>query len=389
MIKAIFIKIVTLFIMVSIFATSSFAAISFHLTLPIKKQTTMETVLLDSPSDSGSILQNLDKGTGVNAQDLVITDNNELWWEIKLYEGNKGYVRAIETLTYVPKCNLANCETNPIIKSEFLMNQAKLELAEFLITNEEITKQYNVAQGLISELVLQENPTAIWLYANMMRDGHISGKKPFEAMFLFVKAINSGEGRAHFDFSKMFFYGIGTEVNKHEALYHARKGAEFGDSRAKDWLVEHDKELKQLLFQDVKSKFDYEYNRAVGGNIESIKYVASCHLNGLGVQQNVYAAINWFERAANENDTDAMLALGEIYMLDSTQQVQDMTKAMEWFYKAAQLGSPKAQYIYGNAIYYGMGIPKNHGQGKYWLNKAMEADYPLAKTTLEQIKEFE
>ena len=61
---------------------------------------------------------------------------------------------------------------------------------------------------------------------------------------------------------------------------------------------------------------------------------------------------------------------------------QTYDKAMPWFLKAAQAGSPYAQFQIGTGLLQGRGCQCDAGKGDIWLEKAAQADQPDAQVTL-------
>jgi uncharacterized protein len=57
-------------------------------------------------------------------------------------------------------------------------------------------------------------------------------------------------------------------------------------------------------------------------------------------------------------------------------------KAMPWFLKAAQAGSPYAQYQVGTGLLNGRGCQCDNVKGEIWLQKAAQADQPDAQVSL-------
>lgn len=55
-------------------------------------------------------------------------------------------------------------------------------------------------------------------------------------------------------------------------------------------------------------------------------------------------AMQWFTKAAENNNIDAQITLGSLYM-EGEDITKDLSKSLEWFTKAAELGDPDAQYL--------------------------------------------
>jgi TPR repeat protein len=111
--------------------------------------------------------------------------------------------------------------------------------------------------------------------------------------------------------------------------------------------------------------------------------LADLYLRGLGVPKDAGKAINWLDEAASQNDVDAMYSLGLIYEFGNEGILPDVKRAMEYFAKAAVMGSPRAQYEYACACMLGRGVPKDINQAKYWFAKAAEQGVGRAKRQLE------
>ena len=84
--------------------------------------------------------------------------------------------------------------------------------------------------------------------------------------------------------------------------------------------------------------------KAQSGNIASQVELARCYREGDKVDLNEMEAIKWYEKAANQNNIDAMMALAEIYINDENLEVEpDFVKGLYWLRKAANKGSQNAK----------------------------------------------
>jgi TPR repeat protein len=116
--------------------------------------------------------------------------------------------------------------------------------------------------------------------------------------------------------------------------------------------------------------FDQDYGKAMElytlasaeGNSTAMNNIGWLYLNGLGVNHNLEAAVQWFEKAAKCGNTRAMTNLGNVcegYGLDDEGKL-DYKGAVKWYAQAAQLGDPKAKLNLGNLYHYGHGVRKNY-----------------------------
>ena len=68
--------------------------------------------------------------------------------------------------------------------------------------------------------------------------------------------------------------------------------------------------------------------------VVSAAWVAGVYEKGWGVTQDYGKAHKWFQKAADEGNTDAMISLARLYE-QGLGVAQDYDKALEWFQKAA------------------------------------------------------
>ncbi|KAI7817195.1 hypothetical protein BC939DRAFT_466762 [Gamsiella multidivaricata] len=62
--------------------------------------------------------------------------------------------------------------------------------------------------------------------------------------------------------------------------------------------------------------------------------------------------------------------------------LQDYSKAMEWYLKAANRGHADAQFILGTMYNCGMGVPRDHSKAREWCLKAADQGHVDAQYSL-------
>lgn len=112
------------------------------------------------------------------------------------------------------------------------------------------------------------------------------------------------------------------------------------------------------------------------GSIDAMNGFAICHLNGIGVKQNIDQAIRWYERAAEYGNGRAHANLADLY-LDGIWVQQNLDKALKHYQRAEQLNFPsygRHGYVlflkedYEPAInYYKASAKEGDGQSAYNL----------------------
>jgi hypothetical protein len=105
--------------------------------------------------------------------------------------------------------------------------------------------------------------------------------------------------------------------------------------------------------------------------------------HGIGVAQDYQQALNWYQKAADQGDSDAQFYLGVHMLYDSDDYLQDNRQAVYWLRKAAEQGNVTAQEYIGGIYLLGTDTQ----QGIYWSEKAAEQGSILAADALGKIYE--
>lgn len=93
------------------------------------------------------------------------------------------------------------------------------------------------------------------------------------------------------------------------------------------------------------------------------------HLNGSGVPKSITKAVEWWQRAASCGDSDSQNAMGWAYQYGQGVP-KDQAKALEWYLRAAKSGNAESQFSVGAAYWNGLGVPKDAAKSIEWFLKA-------------------
>lgn len=94
-------------------------------------------------------------------------------------------------------------------------------------------------------------------------------------------------------------------------------------------------------------------------------------------KEDLSKAMEFFSKAAKQNYAPAQVRLGEI--LDTSEYDQE---AVEWYRKAAEQGNPAGEYDLGHMYVSGEGVEENAEKALYWFRRAAEKNYLLAVKSL-------
>ncbi|MGO9062557.1 MAG: tetratricopeptide repeat protein [Candidatus Binataceae bacterium] len=107
------------------------------------------------------------------------------------------------------------------------------------------------------------------------------------------------------------------------------------------------------------------------GNAPAQTKLAILYDQGKGVEQSYSEALEWYLKAAQQNDTTACNNIGVMCFAGFGVQ-RDLEIARQWFVKAADLGSPGAMDNLGEMYARGLGVPQDNAEALKWFRKAAE-----------------
>ena len=90
---------------------------------------------------------------------------------------------------------------------------------------------------------------------------------------------------------------------------------------------------------------------------------------GSGMERNAVKAIEWFWKAADQNDAEAKYWLGLCYS-EGIGVLQSDTDAVRWFLLAAKQEHPKAQYHLAKCYVSGRGVQPSKKTAAFWYRRA-------------------
>ena len=134
-----------------------------------------------------------------------------------------------------------------------------------------------------------------------------------------------------------FFYemGYGTEcdINKSSELY-----AKVVDLSSAEGLYDI---AKHFTFCNNKKEKDQAHKwfvwAAEKGDAEVIKDIASDYEFGVGIEKDIFRALDFYEKAVDQGDTEAMNAIGDIFYFGKEIE-KDWCKASQWYKLAVKYG---------------------------------------------------
>lgn len=124
------------------------------------------------------------------------------------------------------------------------------------------------------------------------------------------------------------------------------------------------------------------------GNARAQVMLGRCYENGLGVTQDLAVAAQWFQLAAEQNDSEAQVLLAYCYEVGAGVP-KDPRQVMNLMTRAAESGNAEAQFNlalnYSQGLY---GAPKNERESFRWASLSAQQGYAQAERFLGACYEY-
>jgi uncharacterized protein len=120
--------------------------------------------------------------------------------------------------------------------------------------------------------------------------------------------------------------------------------------------------------------FAWFQRAATDDQAEAINMLGRCLENGWGTAVDAQRAFGCYARAAQLGDDWAQYNLGHMY-LDGNGITRDPALAMHWYAQASAQGHPRAMNLLARCYEEGWGVSKDPAQAADWYRKSAEAGY--------------
>ena len=195
---------------------------------------------------------------------------------------------------------------------------------------------------------------------------------------------DQGDARAQFWYGNLIFNGLGTPKNMKLGIEFYRLSAEKNFPLALHELG-HIYDNGLGVEQDIDEAINW-YEKAIteGRVVYSYHNLGMIYQYGSkNIEVNVDKAIELYKEAANQNYLGSIQNLGIIY-----HQIKDYDKALKWLNKAADLGLPQANYVLMEMYLNGDGVKQDFGEGIRLAKLAADSGYYLAQHNLGRFYHF-
>lgn len=229
-----------------------------------------------------------------------------------------------------------------------------------------------LAAEVFTKVAKEGDVNAYAALGNMYSRG-IHFKKDFEEAVKWYKlAADAGHPTALYELSIFYIEGYGVPKDEKKSIELLSKAAELGEPSAQSVLGSVYSLGACGQKADAAKGLHWYMKAAQMGNALAQLKVGDAYLDGELIHRDYEKALEYFTKAANQNEISAIQRLGTILDVGAEEIQPDKAASFQWYMKGASLEDAECQYGVGMAYLTGKGVEQNHEQAAGWFTKAAD-----------------
>jgi TPR repeat protein len=176
------------------------------------------------------------------------------------------------------------------------------------------------------------------------------------------------------------------------SMYQNGRGVKADRDKAIEWYTraasqENTEAVSRLeLMKSNEARFSTTGVNASRGEVDSQMDLGNMYEKGIGTRIDYEQARHWYEKAAAAGHAKASFSLGLMYH-EGTGIKRNNKAAFKWFSDAARQGSTPAQYYLGKLYASGSGVRKNYATAVEWYSRAADGGFDQARGAIIEVTE--
>ncbi len=250
-------------------------------------------------------------------------------------------------------------EAAKLLSIAYIVNNKDLDLAEKWAMKASFAGEHIVLNLLAEDYCYGKNGIAS------------NETKAFE-LYLFDALCGSVD--SCFDVANCYYNGIGTKLDKQQAIVWYEKACLNGSFHSFSALMVAYKECE---IDEWESKFFNIATKAADeGYCAGMTYLYNCYIDGIGTEKNPEKALSYLRRAADGEYFAACIELGRCYCFGENGVEQNSAKAVSLWNIASDNGNAQAKHNLGMLYSVGAdGVEKNTELAVKFLTEASDLGY--------------
>jgi len=185
---------------------------------------------------------------------------------------------------------------------------------------------------------------------------------------LYQKSAILGNHYGQANLANGLFFGVGTERNLPEALVWAQKGAEGDVPMAINQVGWQFLNGMGVHVDATEAQRQYAHSAALGDPTGEFQLGwVYAHVDPIDYQ----LAMQWYKKASDQNSERAESNIGYLYE-NGLGVARDYAHAASWYQVAATAGFPRAQFHLGSLYDLGHGVPHDAAKARELMQKAAD-----------------
>lgn len=244
--------------------------------------------------------------------------------------------------------------------------QKMLEANPYIANEKDISKFDFDSYVYLKESTIPEYVKAIGLY---------NEKKYKEAFEILLDLALSGNSMASAKVGMMYSEGKGCEQDYEEAAKYYQMSADrnnplgyvgLSDAYRSNHGLPYDLEKSAILYGNCESALE---KLCILNDSDAQFFYAKHKYYGIACQEDCKCGIYWYNRAAKQNNLDAVRMLAWSYLDNKLNEV-NVSKAMELLKQAEENGDSMSAYVIGEILFEGVYLPCDYKNAFVYLKKA-------------------
>jgi TPR repeat protein len=176
------------------------------------------------------------------------------------------------------------------------------------------------------------------------------------------------------------------------SMYQNGRGVKASRDKAIEWYTraaEQDNRkaaTRLALMKSNEARFSATTVSASRGEVDSQFNLGNMYEKGIGTSIDYQQAREWYGKAAATGHAKASFSLGLMYH-EGTGVKRNNKTAFKWFNDAAGQGSTSAQYYLGKLYASGSGVPRNYTKALDWYSMAADSGFNQARGGIIEVTE--
>lgn len=207
-----------------------------------------------------------------------------------------------------------------------------------------------------------------------MEQGCFGEPDPVGGVKWLARAVDNGYVNACLNLGLTYVKGRGIEKDVIKGVSLIRRGAEAGDAMAQLTLGSYYQYGFNGIKVDTTEGFKWVNAAYTNGYDRAFYHMSRAYAFGLGVETNVFKAIDFALEAIDAGDERVKDFIGAIMPTDESPDVVKSVE-IEKLKADAENGVARAQYLLARCFFYGMGVAKDESAALTWAERAACQNY--------------